>query len=184
MGKNKALLQIEGKTFLEIATEKIRPFCKEVFVIINRSQEESFRLVNANFVFDAIKDRGALGGIYTSLKFSSSPLTLVLAVDLPLVEPSFICRLIRAAIEMDTDATVSIDEKGFIQPLCAIYRTDKCLPKAEKLILERENASVKDFLAELSMVKVTSKTKQLLNVNTTEEYEEALKLAKTRLSLK
>lgn len=177
MGTSKAFLKILDKTFLEIAVEKLNLCCEKVYVVISKSQAQNFKEVSlrAEIVFDIFGERGALGGIYTGLKTSSSELVFVLAVDLPLVEVSLIKGIIKIANEFESEAVVAVDDRGLIQPLCAVYQTEKCLPKVEEIILEQQNPSVKDFLSRIQVTKVVSEGFQLFNVNTPEDYQKIMK---------
>lgn len=61
-----------------------------------------------------------------------------------------------------------------LQPLCAVYRVENCLPIVEKVLLEKKSASVRDFLGLISVRFEKLVEEELFNVNTQEDYRKVL----------
>ncbi|GIU81163.1 MAG: molybdenum cofactor guanylyltransferase [Acidobacteria bacterium] len=187
MGFDKAFLEICGKTLLEHAVDKLKPFCSRVFIVLSDVQE-SFPC-SAELMFDILKGRGALGGIHTSLRNCKSEFAFILAVDLPLIRHETIKTLI-VTIKEDpkADAVVPIEFKrkfdetekdvsgSRLQPLCAVYRAEKCLPIVEEILHKKKKASVHDFLKLISVRILKFTDEEFLNVNTQKDYEEVLRI--------
>lgn len=88
--------------------------------------------------------RGPLGGIVAAMRMAPGEHLLVLAVDMPFVEPSFL----RAILARATPASgVAPRVSGMWEPLCAVY-PPHALARAEAL-LERQG-SPSELLATLS----------------------------------
>jgi molybdopterin-guanine dinucleotide biosynthesis protein A len=119
MGKDKALVQLQGRTLLERALGAARAITPEVMIVGERSKFASYGPV----VEDVFRQRGPLGGIHSALAVSATELNLILAVDLPFIEPRFLKYLCHRA--QATDAVVTLPRAaGGWQPLCAVYRKE------------------------------------------------------------
>jgi molybdopterin-guanine dinucleotide biosynthesis protein A len=116
MGADKASLLLDGRTLLERALELARSVAEDVRIVGAREKFAAF----APVIEDEYAERGPLGGIHAALSASSSPRSLILAVDLPFLEERFLQYLVaeaRAGI-----ATVTVPRAGGgLQPLCAVY---------------------------------------------------------------
>jgi molybdenum cofactor guanylyltransferase len=93
---------------------------------------------------DQIPDCGPLGGIFTCLETTHSGLLLVLAVDLPVIDPAFLLMLVRSA-RLDCGVVPMVHRQP--EPMVAIY------PKAAAAItrefLGKGMRSVRRFALEL-----------------------------------
>lgn len=147
MGKDKAFLEINGKTFLANAVDALRPACSSIKIVLNKSQTHLVKKISTKYVFDHFENRGALGGIHAALKDCETKFAIILAVDLPFVSSEVIEKLCEVALNSkDFVAIVPRQNDGKLQPLCAIYRVKDCLSKIEDLLKKNESASVRDFL--------------------------------------
>jgi molybdopterin-guanine dinucleotide biosynthesis protein A len=92
MGRDKALLELDGRSLLAHAVEKVRRLNVAELFISGRSGVDY-----SQFGCPVLDDRqpgcGPLGGIERALCECSSPLLLVLAVDLPRMTPEFLADL-------------------------------------------------------------------------------------------
>jgi len=117
MGSEKAFVVLDGKTLLERAMHTLRTLTQDVIIIGARSKFSMY----APVVEDIFPHRGPLGGIHAALTATHTHLNLVLAVDLPFVQESFLRFLLKAAQETDAMVVVPSAAGGW-QPLCAVYR--------------------------------------------------------------
>lgn len=116
MGADKAFLLLEGRTLLERALELANSVAEEVRIVGARDKFAAF----APVIEDQYEERGPLGGIHAALNASSSPRSLILAVDLPFLEERFLRYLVAEA--RAGSATVTVPRAGGgLQPLCAVY---------------------------------------------------------------
>ena len=151
MKTDKAFLKIGGETFLEKAFKTLATLAKSTKIVIDKNQKAKFEKAFPafDFIFDIYPGRGALGGIHAALKGCETEFAIVLAVDLPLVTPAVIEKLV--AVSNDFAATVPRQNDGRLQPLCAVYRVQDCLPALEELLVKDNSASVRDFLKLISV---------------------------------
>jgi molybdenum cofactor guanylyltransferase len=119
MGKDKAFLEFKGRILLARALELAAGAGQEVRIVGDPRKFAAFGRV----VEDIYRERGPLAGIHAALKSSATELNLMLAVDLPFVQPDFLKYLISVARE--TKALVTVPRAGDgLQPLCAVYRRE------------------------------------------------------------
>ncbi len=117
MGADKALVDWHGRPLLARALELARSVTPSVRIVGSR---EKFA-AHGEVVADVYTDRGPLGGIHAALLASATDLNLMLAVDMPFVEPGFLEYLVEQARAGAALVTVPSLENGW-QPLCAVYR--------------------------------------------------------------
>jgi molybdopterin-guanine dinucleotide biosynthesis protein A len=148
MGRDKAFLEIGDKTFVENAVDALKPNCSQVKIVLNKSQTHFIEKLPSNipYVFDLYENRGAPGGIHAALQDCETEFAVILAVDLPFVMSKTIAALAKIALSENVAAIIPRQNDCRLQPLCAVYRVINCLPKIEKLLDEKESASVRNFL--------------------------------------
>ena len=174
MGKDKAFVEFKGRILLARALELAAGLDREVRIVGSPARFAAFGKV----IEDIYRDHGPLAGIHAALKSSSTELNLMLAVDLPFVQPDFLKYLISAAMATNALATVPRTEDG-LQPLCAVYRREfakvaeqslaQGRNKIDALFAEVETKTVE--LEELSRGGFSGK--MFRNLNTPEEFDEA-----------
>jgi len=119
MGTDKALLEWQGKTLLQRALDCASKVAQEVCIVGDAARFRQFGQV----VEDILPGRGPLGGIHAALRSTRTELNLILAVDLPLVDDSFLQYLVSTAARSEAMVTVARTDDGW-QPLCAVYRRE------------------------------------------------------------
>ena len=170
MGKNKAELLYEGKTFLEHMLDKAQQLGIEKFYI---SGYESPR-ADVQTIWDHYTDRGPLGGLHASMKAMDTPYCLVLPVDAPKL-PQHILEALLLRHEERTNEKVLIWEHGVRQePLIAIYPVAMA-DTIEELIREH-SAPVFRALSVwgYDRYRMEMEEEQIINVNTPEAYKRLL----------
>jgi molybdopterin-guanine dinucleotide biosynthesis protein A len=169
-GQNKAFLKIDGVPIVK----RIQILFEKIFeeIIIVTDQEELFSSFNARIYGDLIPGRGALGGLYTGLSYSSFPFSFCVACDMPFLKESVIEYLIQS---IDAhDAFVPRTKDG-LEPLHALY-SKNCL-EAIKKTMEKENYKIIDFyplvrvkvIEEINFFSLDPTRESFINVNTPEE---------------
>ncbi len=131
--KEKALLKIKGKTTLEHLLGSLENVADEIVVSVrDDDQKKSLRPVfpDLRMVSDILKDVGPLAGILEGFKAARGEYTFVIGCDMPFPNPEVIVHLLGCA--MGHDAALPVHEDGSMEPLFAVYHTDKLEP----LILE------------------------------------------------
>ena len=117
MGRDKAFLQLGGCTLLARALEAASAITASVWIVGDAKKFAVFGPV----VEDVYPECGPLAGIHAALASTHSDLNLIVAVDLPFLQPSFLHYLIAQA-RKSTDVVVVPKAGGGLQPLCAVYR--------------------------------------------------------------
>lgn len=117
MGTDKSLLRFGSSTLIESAVERVQRVVTAVAIVSPRDDLAKY----APMIHDVYPDRGPLGGIHAALVSSANELNLMLAVDMPFVDPELLKSLLGAAQESQAVVTVPQTSAGW-QPLCAVYR--------------------------------------------------------------
>ena len=173
MGTLKQNLQINSKTFLDIAISNLQPFVTQIYLSgLSDVANSPYPVIP-----DKIKDIGPLGGLFSALSVMETNLAIVIPVDMPFLNTAVIKKLLHTALRKSAQATVARFQDRQ-QPLCAVY-SKTVLPTLEKQIAQKDY-KIKNLLKKLSVSEVkfshsddfiTKNT--FLNINTPED----LKLA-------
>ncbi len=174
MGKDKAFLELRGHTLLARALDLAGTAAGDVRIVGEARKFAAFGPV----IEDLYRDRGPLAAIHAALMSTTAELNLILAVDLPFLQPGFLKYLISEARR--TGAVVTVPHAGGgLQPLCAVYRRafaevaerslrqgknkiDPLFDQVETRVLEAKELLAEGFAEEM-----------FRNLNTPEEWEEA-----------
>lgn len=117
MGREKAMLELGGRTLLERALQLALTVAAEAIVVGSRGEFERY----GRLLEDVYPGHGPLGGIHAALWASPTDLNLILAVDTPFLEARFLEFLVAQARESGAVVTVPRTADGF-HPLAAVYR--------------------------------------------------------------
>jgi molybdopterin-guanine dinucleotide biosynthesis protein A len=118
MGRDKALLELDGKPLLLRATDLLAPLVTSITLLGDPAKYPAFG-------FRILPDRwpgaGPLGAIATALGKARAPQAVVLACDLPYLTSDWLVWLFERAIKSPADIVVPESAHG-LEPLCAVYR--------------------------------------------------------------
>ena len=185
MGQDKGLLAFLGKPLVARAVERLAPIADEVIVTTNRPQDYEF--LGVPLVADRIPGRGALGGLYTALSAAGHPYVAVVACDMPFVNPKLLAAQRDLLVQTQADIVIPHLEGG-MEPFHAVYRRQTCLPPIEgALAADKWRADAWFHRVKVHLMRgeeIAKYDPDLLsfwNVNTPEEMQEALQIAR-RLS--
>ena len=184
MGKDKAFLEFKGRILLARALELAADVGQEARIVGNPKKFAAFGRV----IEDIYRDRGPLAGIHAALKSSSTELNLVLAVDLPFVQPDLLRYLISVARETTALVTVPRADDG-LQPLCAVYRRE--FGKVAEQSLAQGKNKIDALFAEVEtrivgpedLSEAGFSGQMFRNINTPEEFEKAANIPNEELRL-
>jgi molybdopterin-guanine dinucleotide biosynthesis protein A len=135
MGRDKAFLDIGGQTLLARQIELAREAGAEEVFISGRTDTD-YSAFGCRVLQDKFAAAGPLAGIERALAAATSPLLLVLAVDLAEMNVEFLRRL-AAHCANESGAIPRVMEN--IEPLAAFY-PKTAEPLAETLLCARKNA--------------------------------------------
>ena len=131
-GQNKALLQLENRTFLSRIEEALVGFDEKLI-----SVRDAAGAVGSAFtpVLDQVPGRGPLEGLRCALRTCRSDGLIVVPCDVPFFTAELAAALVEAG--KGCDAVICRDRSGHLHPLCALY-TKNCLPVMEELAARGE----------------------------------------------
>ncbi|MFZ6018144.1 MAG: molybdenum cofactor guanylyltransferase [Chloroflexota bacterium] len=181
MGSNKALLPFLGKPLIQRVIDRLRPVAEEILITSN--QPEDFEFLNLPVFSDFLPGYGALGGLLTALTISSSPVTAVVACDMPFVSADLLTYQAEVLVSGHWDAVVPKSEVGF-EPLHAVYRTQNCrqavrqaIEKGERKMIAWFPATKVYFIEKEELAQFDPHGRIFLNVNTQAEFHAAEQVA-------
>lgn len=135
MGRDKALVELNGRTLLELALTKWQGFGQSLQLSVGPERRAALAPEGVPAVADIYPERGPLGGLHAGLLACPTELLLLTAVDSPFVTAELAEGLL-AAIGPADACVYTLD--GRPQPLFGLYRTT-CLSTAEELLRRNEN---------------------------------------------
>lgn len=170
MGEDKALLEYEGKYFIEKIAEELSFFEEKIIARGNNSSLTEITDSKWQVIPDIYLDHGPMGGMHVALKTCESDAMFVVTCDMPLITGHLV-RQICEAFDQQYDALIVVTSDGKYHPLCGIYRKE--LYESMEEYLKQDNNRMMAVLKKcrlkyLQLDEVCSK--QLMNVNTKEEY--------------
>ncbi len=122
MGQDKSFVPFEGQPLIERTRSRVADLGDELILITNKPDE--YAHLGLPMFRDVYPDCGPLGGIYTAVHHASHPHTLIVACDMPWLNPD----LLRYMLTLRATADVIIPRwDKYPEPLHAIY-SKACLP--------------------------------------------------------
>ncbi len=179
MGRDKALLEIDGKCLLERSCEVAANLTSEVYVMTAWPDRYRSTLSQKyQFLVEYNSGSGPLIALSQGLTQITADWILLLACDLPLLDAQIIhswaCDL--AAVSPSTLAVVPYQNSRW-EPLCGFYR-QQCLSSLQSFI-EKGGRSFQLWLNQIAVVPLSVGEREavmLSNCNTLEEFEKLNKL--------
>ena len=170
MGENKAFIEIDGVPIITRIYTLLKGLFREVVIVTN--EKDQFKNFDSKVYVDLLPDKGALGGLYTGIFFSTFQYSFCVACDMPFIKKSLVQYLMSTT--KDEDVIVPRTSDG-LQPLHAIY-SKSCLEPIKKMIDEGKYKII-DFyhLVRISIVdekdflRIDPLRESFINVNTPEE---------------
>jgi FdhD protein len=172
MGRDKALLELDGQSLVARAADALGRHLDEVVIVSARLGDHEHP--RATEIADRFRGKGPLGGIHAALVHARGRPVLVLACDLPRVGPELVDYLLEEARQRlsgdSSPGVVAVAMDGRVQPLCAVY-SPACLPPIERRIRRGELRTL-DFASAVGLGRIQLGPKLpfyrndlLLNVN-------------------
>lgn len=127
-GKNKALLKLDGLTYIERIASAMRGL-DEYFLSV--APGSSLYLEGFTNVEDVYPEMGPMGGLYSALVTAKSDALLVAPCDTPLFSKQ-LAQYIAGEVSYDDDILL-VENEGHIQPLIGIY-SRRCISVMERHI--------------------------------------------------
>ncbi len=161
--------------------ETLRPLVDEV-IIVTRSPH-SFADWNVRAVTDCYPEGSALAGVHAGLKTAQGIWAMVVAADLPFLQPALLRALQERARASTADAIVP-RWRGYPEPLVALYRPATCVPaieavweRGERRVTAFHNVVRVEYLPEAEVAYWDPEGRSFFNINTLADWELAQALS-------
>ena len=178
MGRNKALMELDGQTLIGRTLDKLSRLCDEL--IISANDVELYAHLPARVIPDVITGRGALSGIHASLAEMRHERAIVVGCDMPFLSLS----LLRFMVAMAPGYDVVVPRLGrYYEPLHAVYGAG-CIAPLEQLLAAGPQRIVRLFervrVREVTedQVRLFGAELSFVNINTPEDWAEAQRLSR------
>jgi molybdopterin-guanine dinucleotide biosynthesis protein A len=174
MGRDKAFLEFGGKPLLAHMLQLAGSAAPVVRIVGPAEKLAGWGEV----IEDVVPGRGPLGGIHAALSGSVTELNLVVAVDLPFVQPRFLSYLVGRA-GSNTAVVVVPRVGGRLHPLCAVYRRSfreraaRALAAGHNQIFPLLHPADTLLVEETELARLSFPCEMFDNLNTPEEYARA-----------
>ena len=178
MGQNKALLphpDDQSITFVQHLASMLATLCPEVLIVArDEAHASGYTLPGVRIVFDQLPERGPLMGLYSGLSAMTGQHALVVAVDMPFVQPALLSFLLAQPV---TEAMLVPLVNDVPQVLLAVYPRS-ILPCIEDRLRQgrRDPRSLLEmapvqYIPEAQLRGVDSQLRSFINVNTPQELQ-------------
>lgn len=173
MGRNKAFIKINGERIIDRTVAIFNRLFDEVVLVTNAPLD--YLDLDVRIVTDLIPGKGAVGGIYTGLFFSSSPQAFFVGCDMPFLDTKVIAYFLSLAETADIVVQRSED---YWEPLHAVYSRTFVKP-IERLMKEGELQIIKAYkwtkvreVKREELEPIDPDLQSFMNFNTPEELEQ------------
>jgi molybdenum cofactor guanylyltransferase len=181
MGTNKALLPLPGRaseTFLAHLVSTLAPLCAELLVVArDPAQFAHVALPGTRLVFDEKPGGGPLMGLYSGLNATQATTALVVAVDMPFVQPALLAFLL--AHHQENTLLMPV-VGGIPQVLLALYPRS-ILPHIETLLRQGKRAprallevAPVQYIEEARLREVDPQLRSFVGINTPQDLRKIL----------
>jgi molybdenum cofactor guanylyltransferase len=182
MGKNKALLSLPGNqavTFVKYLSFLLVKCCSETLIVAHdQAHASDYAFCGVRVTFDETPGIGPLMGLYSGLSAITTERALVVAVDLPCIQPSLLTFLLSQPLSTDSLLVPLIHKVP--QVLLAIYPRSVLPVIAEQLQQGRRDlrclleVAPVQFVEEVQLRQVDPDLRSFVNINTPEELQQML----------
>jgi molybdenum cofactor guanylyltransferase len=182
-GKDKALVELGGKTMLARTTQLVASVCSEAMIV---AAEGKYAGAPAPLLADRWPGQGPLGGILTALQSSAlrgseSTWNLIVSCDMPFLTREWLEFLWQRAERSEKQVVVAESENG-LEPLCAYWKT-ACMPAIQaafdsgiRKVTEAMKRLPMEVLDVSAWKRFDTEGRLFWNMNTPADYEEAKRI--------
>ena len=169
MGRNKALLPIDGRPMFQVILGRLAPLFTEV--LVSGSCPEAVGIPGVTVVPDRVQGQGPLRGIASCLEVTRHDLNFVVACDMPGIDVSRALGMLSVAEGFDV--VVERDAQGRWEPLFGVYRRSALAVARE--VLDRGGRRIVEIYPQLRVrIMDPSGDGPLFNINDESEYQQYL----------
>lgn len=180
MGIDKPLLSFRGRRMIEWVMEALSQVVDEVLLVGRGAGRLAW--LGLSTVEDLVPGGGPLAGIFTALTVARSPHCLVVACDMPFLDPALLAYLLEQAPGWDA-VVPAVD--GHLEPLHAVYARS-CLPVIGRMLAAGELCPLDlyprvrvRYVGEGEIAAFAGGRRSFINFNTPEDLKEDLQASQT-----
>lgn len=182
MGEDKALLPFMGETLLERVIYRVAPLADELLITTNHP--ERYPEIGVPLFKDILPGRGALGGLFTALSVAKFPIVIIVACDMPFVNPEILIAANKQLQAQAADVVIPLLKQGY-EPFHAVYRRETCLNAVQEALDDGERRLISWFplvkvftISEEDLLQYDPLQIAFWNVNTKDDLRRAKKFAR------
>ncbi|MCH7829270.1 MAG: molybdenum cofactor guanylyltransferase [Proteobacteria bacterium] len=165
MGRDKALLQRSGQSQLAYIAELLNACVERVFVSTRADQKGDAERSRYDLIVDRYDNLGPVAGILSALEEYPEVDWLVVACDLPNIDPQTLASLLRERDSEQPFTAYTSSHDGLPEPLCAVYHSG-CGDIIRKFIDDGVNCPRKILMRSDTHLLEQANPHSLDNVNT------------------
>jgi molybdopterin-guanine dinucleotide biosynthesis protein A len=191
MGRDKKFLEIDGRTFIEIAVDTAGGLADEIIIVVGSEGQmadvKALGIEGARIAADIKEGQGPVMGVLTGLHAAHGEWAVVMPTDAPMMKAEVFRHMIDS--REGYDAVVPQDGEH-LEPMFAVYRRDAMIEACTfALEIEGERASLHNIVRGLGKVnyipvedfrEYDSELLTFYNVNTKEDLEGVLRMGGNR----
>ena len=173
MHRDKAALRYQGKSQLDRVFELAGRHVSNVFVSVRADQTADPTRTQRPLIVDSVAGTGPIVGIRSALAAYPRAAWLVLACDLPFLSDATLSQLLRERDAASLATAYRSAHDGLPEPLCAVWEPAAAAPLAAYQAAGA-NCPRKFLIRHAARLIEPLDRRALDNINTPEEYEQAL----------
>ncbi len=166
-GKDKGLLQVNGRKLIDYSTENISHQVDHIFISANRNLEQ-YQALGHPVLIDSFGDyAGPLAGILAALeKIHDDALLVVVPCDMPKLPPNLVTQLKQQLYAENADICC-IRQQHRLQPLINIMHSR--VRESLQSYLQSGKHKVQDWVQAQQLSTVSVKDESLFNINSADD---------------
>jgi molybdopterin-guanine dinucleotide biosynthesis protein A len=174
MGSDKAFLKVDGVPMIEHVLRALKSVVSRIIIVTN--SPDAYASYDVEVVTDAFDKRGSLIGIYSGLLRSKDEYNVIVACDMPFLNPRLLLYMMSLADKYD----IILPKVGdFVEPLHAVYHK-RLIPIMEDH-MNREQLRIRGifagrrirYITEEEIDRFDPERRSFVNLNTPKEFKEA-----------
>lgn len=170
MGTNKAFIEVNGERIIDRTVRLFKELFDDVMIVTNAPRD--YLYLDVRLVTDIVRDKGALGGLYTGLYLSPSPKAFVVSCDMPFLRADVVAYFMHIAESADI---VVYRENDYWEPLHAVYSRnllkhfERLMQQGKLKIIEAYQYMRRREVKKEEVEQFDPELHSMININTPEE---------------
>jgi molybdopterin-guanine dinucleotide biosynthesis protein A len=99
MGRDKAWIELDGRALVERVVQRLGDVCRETILV--SGDQDPYHKLGVRVIGDTLPGKGSLGGIYSGLRAARFERAVVVACDMPFLNPALLDYMLSLAADYD-----------------------------------------------------------------------------------